>query len=346
MVWKPTLVRRLLMIPILFGVAFCTSASDTTAVRWPSRDMISDGDGAWYGMGTGYNGSGTWKSRFWINFEGATVTNSESFIVRDAGRSSLSIPAFNPGDLGARFNSSNRAQMIQEITDWVRADFIDLQIEITLTRPTSGEYHTIHVGGANFTSKARVVGISPLDIANFRPNDRLFAFPVEFQSSDRDANPKLLANVISHEMGHAMGARHIQNESAILNPYVLLGTDQLNAEGQLVGTDGRENSYLLLTRTLGLKTVAAKASLESPTLNTLSIYSEGNMAMLSVFHTENTGDLSEFKFVWYIGSQILEGPSIAAYFANPAGQPEAVRVVVINPKTGESFSKDFIVGGR
>jgi len=308
----PSLIRFLFLTLALTG---CTSGSNLT---WPASDGSSDPDGWWVGnttTGARIVGSGSWKNRFWLDFEGATVTAETSFIVARSASQEV-IPAFSPSDLGAGVAAEDRTTLLSTILQLVQDRFTGLDAEFFLTQPTD-PYHRVHIGGTNFTGRANVIGVSPLDLGNLSGTDTLFVFAQEFQSSTGTTGIELIANTISHEIGHAAGARHIDNDEALLNPIARLTANSFDKEGTLSAGGGSENSKNVLSGTLGVANAASPDSL--PDISTFSMVTSGDFATLSVLEPTNvlanpSLNLRAFTYQWQFQGETASGHTVRLDF--------------------------------
>ncbi len=147
-----------------------------------------------------YGGSSSKQNTSWILPQGWTVN----------------VPAFHTGTLG----NVNRAQAIAQIVEWVRHDYRHWDAVITTTRPTSGDYTMVVIGGRPqlIGESNSTVGIAPLDSGNANRNDVVFVF------SESIYDLRQVASCISHEAGHSFGLEHVEPTSAIMYPTLLSGT--------------------------------------------------------------------------------------------------------------------------
>ncbi|MEA3213406.1 MAG: hypothetical protein QOE70_6463 [Chthoniobacter sp.] len=75
----------------------------------------------------------------WLNFEGGNLTS-----LLGPG-STLVVPAFQPADI--KDNAADRATLINSIFNGVAAKFSDFDVDFVLSKPTSGSYEQIFIGG-------------------------------------------------------------------------------------------------------------------------------------------------------------------------------------------------------
>ena len=258
-------------------------------------------------------GSGTWRNVFFLNFEGATVTADQSFIVRRAGLQNISIPKFSLADLG--FVEGRRDEIISRITDIVAEVFAGYEISFTTTKPERGGFSAIHVGGNDFQPGRQVLGLAPLDIDNFSSRDTGFAFSKNISPRDPERAITVLSAVIAHEIAHCLGARHIAHQFALMNPTV--GSDNLQlVNAPLVGGAGLEDTAELIRRNIGLAEHGNDTALAvAPDLVRLSYFAQKNVRQYTVYTPANIAvnpdkNLGLYRYRWQIGDREIEGSNI------------------------------------
>jgi hypothetical protein len=140
-----------------------------------------------------------------VNFEGATVvkgfSRTQSFIPCRQN-STIPSPQLSPADK-------------QAILDLVQAHYNDIGalLKVTAEKPSSGDFTTIHVGGAysDLGCIGRgVLGIAPFDQGNSNRNDIGFAFTKGVNSN------RIIAETISHEAGHSFGLDHVESRKDLM----------------------------------------------------------------------------------------------------------------------------------
>ena len=178
----------------------------------------------------------------YVNFDGATVQKGfqrgQSFILC---ANTANIPA--PG-----YSDTER----QEIVDRVTKHYDDAGVEITVTatKPVSGDYTVIHVGGSygtlGCTESPSTLGIAPFDDGNQNLNDVGFAF------TDFEADIGVVADTIAHEAGHTFGLDHTINAKDIMYPSAR-GNDLAFAISQIVNSTEMQDGPAVLRRNVGAK---------------------------------------------------------------------------------------------
>lgn len=154
----------------------------------------------------------------YLNFDGQQVS---------LGGKTFTMPAFDVADLGYDAGE-NRQTVISSLLAEVLADYGDLDVSFTTTRPASGEYSTVVIGGNDtliYTGGGTLFGrAQSVDIGNLVKNDVAVVFSGEFgnfymnqawppyQTDDPDQVARYLATTISHELGHNLGLRHVDND--------------------------------------------------------------------------------------------------------------------------------------
>ena len=149
----------------------------------------------------------------WLNFEG---TNNLTH-----GEATWNMPAFQPTDLGYADNS-NRATVISDLVSAVQTHYAGLDMTVTATQPTSGDYTTVHIGGndnALNSGGGTLFGqADDVDIGNRTKVDDAVVFSQEFgsfygvgMSEAASVVRDRLAITITHELAHNLGLRHVDN---------------------------------------------------------------------------------------------------------------------------------------
>lgn len=157
-----------------------------------------------------------------LNFEGAEIIN-DGFDDPENNKSwipdyaSVTIPPFNH-EPHLKAPLSDRQSVIDALTGMVRHYFAPFNVLVTNVRPEPGtDYTMMMVGGSASLITAYpggMVGVSPLDCRNSSSRDVAFTFSDDLPSLDD------IATTITHESGHNLGLNHVDNTSAIMNPYV------------------------------------------------------------------------------------------------------------------------------
>lgn len=195
---------------------------------------------------------------YFLNFDGVTIkpggndARSNSSYIGAGG----TVPAFAG-------TSAER----DEILAWVRNAYAGMNIEFVTSRPPSGSYAMIVVGGRPadiaLNAGSGTTGIAPLDCGNKFANDVGFAFSA--RTRDIRGNYDFAASVgqtIAHEAGHTLGLPHtgdgcdIMSYSGCLSSKSFLdrlismqadgngkcGFTEINTHSQLLSVLGAENT--------------------------------------------------------------------------------------------------------
>jgi len=116
---------------------------------------------------------------------------------------------------------------IEHIVNFVAEDYAPYNIAVTTQQPTSGHYTTIFVGGDNdwYDANSHVIGIASYDPGNRRDSNYGFAFTDELsiyanRSETIQDFSEYIANLVTHEAAHALGANHLNDITALMNPYL------------------------------------------------------------------------------------------------------------------------------
>ncbi|MFW7380017.1 MAG: matrixin family metalloprotease [Oligoflexus sp.] len=319
-------------------------------ISWPESDRegLADAEIAPFELKERtFLGSGRFNSVFWLDFEGATVSAQDSFIVNNAGRSQVFIPPFSPADI---LSNENREDLIGDIVQRLIPLFPDVDIQLTTTRPFSGVFSRVHIGGQNFTGSRGVLGIAPLDLGNRIANDILFVYTKEMRNIGRspESIKTQLVHVIAHEIAHALGARHIDNNFAIMRPSVGLQADSFDLSGPVVDTPTEiEHSLQVLLNSAGSRSLAL-AEDGLPNIVDLAAFSTDDVIQYSVISQRNMDQnpglkLNDFRYQWEIEGQRSEGTSVLMRFDD---RDDHILELTVSDASGDSRQFQFLVGRR
>lgn len=174
----------------------------------------------------------------WLNFNGATVNKGynkdQSFIICSR---STTIPS-------SGYSTDDQAKIVKQVAQYFSNAGVD--IAITYTKPTAGDFTTMIVGGKyadlGCGSSSSTLGIAPYDVDNANPNDIGFAFV----PSNKDLITQAIT--IAHESAHTFGLDHTDNRVDIMYPSV-----SSQETGFATGNAGRkiQNGPLMLQKNLG-----------------------------------------------------------------------------------------------
>lgn len=341
-----------LVLVVLFGVSVVTGCRGNNeskvsrsppTVFWPKKDVAGETDGMWKSMDPGdtdMKGNGKWANRFWLKFDGGTLTKAESFIVEKSGSDQV-IPPFASADIGS---TTDLATLKNTLLTTVKSLYQGVSMEISIDAPKA-PFATVYVGGKNFTGRPNVLGVSPLDIGNWSGEDILFAFSQEFTGKAPGEALLLLSQTIAHEMAHSLGARHIANDKAVMNPSVVTTANGFDETGTYAEGDGSENTQTVLVMNVGKANLTSPAT-GLPEISDLDIKSEGSVAQFSVFSLANIQKnaafkLGDFTYNWTLGTLKAVGPTIRVRFRDSNQQ---TLVLTVANDAGETKSFDFTVG--
>jgi hypothetical protein len=158
----------------------------------------------------------------YLNFDGVTLspgsdnatTNTSSIV-----KASSSLPKFNHKRFKMQNFFQSRSSAIKKIVDKVKGYYDKLNVKVVTTRPSSGAYTMIVIGGkpgdVQYTNKA--AGRAPVDCGNTNPNNIGFVFS-DGISSWIGFPKTMVALTIAHEAGHTFGLNHISSKTAIMAP--------------------------------------------------------------------------------------------------------------------------------
>jgi predicted Zn-dependent protease with MMP-like domain len=349
-------INTLRVYSLCFLLAACGTPKDESAmdagpvrISWPAEDMqgFSDAELQPFEMNEkSFIGSGRFNSIFWLDFEGATVRASDSFIVRNAGLSQVVIPPFAAADIGSKEDrESLKLSLVQKLVPL----FPDIDIRLTTSKPIADIYNRVHIGGSNFTGRPRVVGVAPLDIGNRTGNDVIFIYSRDLKDQGNVETIKTkLVHVIAHEIAHSLGARHIDNTRALMRTSVAVDADSFNQSGPVVDEPrDTENSLQVLLNSAGSRS-AQFAEKSLPQIVNLGAISKGGVIQYTVItranFVANPGiNLNGFRYIWKFDGQETEGTSVLMTFPD---KNDHLLELIVADEEGRGRRFEFSVGRR
>jgi hypothetical protein len=192
---------------------------------------------------------------FFINYDGVTITKTNantdpdpddatmnrSWIPNVGPGGTVAIPAFDTAPyIGPKYPT---AQSVKDaITSLVQGWYSAYNVYIVTTRPSSGRYTMVVVGGqtaAVVTGAADAVGVAGLDCGNSEQNNIGFAFsasepPQMPDDAHRQIAVTLVAQTIAHEAGHTFGLEHVNSPMPVTLDIMEAAVDP-NVKGFLMG---------------------------------------------------------------------------------------------------------------
>ncbi len=152
--------------------------------------------------------AGVAKSRvFFLNYDGVTITYNGQQDDSSINRSQFSDFALTYAPYG---QGNKRAASMQA----VKADWAKYDVEITDTRPASGNY-TMCVNSPTNPFGGGVLGVAPLDCNDNQARNVVFAY----HSANDQYTPATQATTMSQEIAHAYGLEHVNEPNDVMNPY-------------------------------------------------------------------------------------------------------------------------------
>ncbi len=173
------------------------------------------------------------------------------------GSSYVDIPAYDLSDYGW---AGREQESINYILNFVQEDYAAYNINVTTTKPTSGEYTTLYVGGDNswFRPDSGVIGVATYDVGNKWATNYGFAFSEEldiyysYSYGDLMKYSEYLANLITHEAAHTYGANHVQDPTAMMNPYLPINPrTSMFGKGSIPNSSSYQDTQSLLGTNIG-----------------------------------------------------------------------------------------------
>lgn len=199
----------------------------------------------------------------YLNFEGVTLTSSTnadsgptntSYIISatTAPGSTRFIPPFSPSDLGSTGGLS-RDQIIQRVIDRLYASHQAFDVQFVTTRPASGPYSMVVIGGdCQSVAGANCAGVALLDCSDNNPSNVSFVFPPGLRVDD-------LATTAAQEAAHAFGLSHTTDTGDIMYPSILQSVPSSFGAGSIPQGDSScgggsfQDSYQLMLSTIGAR---------------------------------------------------------------------------------------------
>ena len=227
----------------------------------------------------------------YLDFDGQRVFNR--FGDFDLEAPYVDIPAYNLASFGW---AGREQESIEHVLAFIREDYAPYNILVTDQPPTAAQYTTIYVGGnSDWQSDGDdIIGLATYDTGNRDPSNYGFVFPQEMADYADTAGSLLnfseyLANLITHEAAHTFGADHIDDESALMNPYLSFYPRRLMfGRGPRTGTSLTQDSQTLLGRTLGY---ASSADDYGDTLLTAQHISDSTTSLTGILERRDDIDV-------------------------------------------------------
>ena len=120
-----------------------------------------------------------------------------------------------PGFVAPERFQGQEAAIIAAIKTAVETELAGQGVVITLTRPTSGDYSTVYIGGKDtpFAAYGPLYALSEkVDSGNRDPNDIAFVFTTSLptRAKTAEAYAAEIAEYVAHEAGHLLGFEHMR----------------------------------------------------------------------------------------------------------------------------------------
>ena len=146
-----------------------------------------------------------------VNFLGDLLTSGSDDAVHDVAQlpgATVQVPPLNAKTNAPKMTTQD---VTDAIFDRLRTFYLPFDVTLTRTRPTSGSYSMIVIGGTHAVANqpSGVAGVALLDCNNTNPSNVVFDFS--------DDQPPQFGGVVSvaitaaHESGHSFGLEHTDN---------------------------------------------------------------------------------------------------------------------------------------
>jgi len=146
------------------------------------------------------------RGTIFVNFDGEMLVSG----MDDSKTNQTQIPnlvgAFAPYGEG-----NKRTAVLQAVL----ADWMPYDVQVTQTRPTSGEY-TMNMTGPTNPFGGGVLGIAPLDCDDLQTHSNI---TYAFHSVDDEFSAPITATTIGQEVAHSYGLEHVDMPEDIMNPF-------------------------------------------------------------------------------------------------------------------------------
>ena len=154
----------------------------------------------------------SYRLKVFLNFDGAKLSTGQSNSINNStGLLTQSTLDYLPQTWG----SAGRDKTIKDILTELKLLYQNYAVEFVTTRPTSGDYTMVMIGGSGDGCKKGgpgTVGIAPLDCKNSNKNDIVLVFGAKLSSA------RSIAMVAAHEMGHSFGLEHVDDKKDVMYP--------------------------------------------------------------------------------------------------------------------------------
>jgi hypothetical protein len=159
-------------------------------------------------------------------------------------------PAFAWPDMN---DDDARRALVRDLTEQINQAFLPYNILVTSTRPASGAYTMVMIGGepALLGMEPRVAGVAFMDCENHQRSNVVFAFPAPLGGSLHG-----LFATIAQEAAHALGLQHSSDPNDLMYPRVDLSQRGFQDRESAVGSprycgQSTQNSHRRLLDLLG-----------------------------------------------------------------------------------------------
>jgi MYXO-CTERM domain-containing protein len=282
--------------------------------------------------------------RVFVNFDAITLNADSSW---EDARDNTSLILVTPSKTlpGLRISDPSdggglsMSQIEDIIIERMYALYLPYEVELVTSRPSSGNYHMIVFGSTcQQVAGEDCAGISLGDCDDYMPNNVSFVFPTGMEIDD-------IATTAAHEVGHAFGLGHIDNDEGVMYPSIQWVPPSAFEAGTVPDSSGCGSSYQDSDAVL-MSTIGARGADFTPPSVTITSPADGAVvkpgATISVSATDNLAVRTIQLFV--AGDLVVERDDPPFEFYMPGSVADGVVVIMAKAYDGnDNMSSHRIV---